>query len=52
LKEAESSCNQLQSVKMTAQLNSKQMSVVAGNWRQLQLVESSMQPNSTQMKER
>jgi len=40
-----SSYDQLQPVKISAQLNTKQMSVVASNWRQLQLVESSMQPD-------
>jgi len=51
LQEAGSSCDQLQPVKISAQLNSKQMSVVASNWRQSQPVKSSVQPNSKQEKE-
>jgi len=50
LQEGGSSCDQLESIKISAQLNSKQMSVVAGNWRQSQPVKSIAQSNSRQVK--
>jgi len=40
----------LETVKINAQLNSKQMSVVAGHWRQSQPVKSIVQSNSRQVK--
>jgi len=40
----------LQPVKISAQLNSKQMSVIASNWRQSQPVKSFVQSNSRQVK--
>jgi len=40
----------LESIKISAQLNSKHMNVIAGNWRQSQPVKSIVQSNNRQVK--
>jgi len=50
LQEARSSYDQLELVKISAQLNSKQINVIAENWKQSQPVKSSVQSNSKHTK--
>jgi len=42
----------LEPVKISLQLNSKQINVIAGNWKQSQLVKTSVQSNNKQAGER